>query len=535
MPQMKATESLTASEITQFLQLFTENLDLLAPLLDDLNALEGADFDTGTNALHTLKFVKYHLENYRREYTELTSAQDFLTATTTYARNFGRGHIGLMLTSLFAALGKTAKEKEIRPVDLRAFLKQLPQTIQNCFSHPHPALKAMSENAATVANDTPDPITNPANLIGFASLEAQDAMVETTQNGWTNPGAAVLAIFLASLHSIYDGDKRHLSTAVQMITDLATTSSKQPLPANPPRKGAEYSVSFLIDTTQNDYHNLCENLSHLGVRYSTQGNTDLLGMGSWRFHLDTDTPTTAIPEFGWVRNIVVRTNRYGELIGEDELAVQQETSGVLYLSRPTWQRPETARVLVLNTSNNFVEETASSGAWVLVKPVAEDIPLIVSLLHDAPGNVAVVLPGNADAYDTAKRAEKQVENINLVYPENEFSDGVNLICAQHTASIFVPQIGEKTQALTQQLLETGIRSGQRRTAVISVKNLSEVTTELTEMIGYGLSEIIIFAEEPGRGTMLGAAVEDAFEIRNLDACPYTITYSETPHIVLVNG
>lgn len=534
MSHSNAPEILNPTELRHFLTLYAENLDLLAPLLDDLNALEGADFDTGTNASHTLQAINANLQNTTEQSETTETTATLLAASVTYARTFGRGHIGVFIASLFAALGKEMNGPNLRPIELRAFLQNLPTTLQNCFPTAHPTLQAMCTNAAEVANQTPDPIDNPATLIGYASMDAQDAMIETLHNGWTNPGAAVLALFLASLHSTYDADQRHLSTAVQMITNLATVSSKRPLPANPPRQGAEYSVSYLIDTTKEDYENLCTHLKNEKIRYSSQGSTDLLGMGSWRFHLDTSTPNQVIPTFGWVRNILVRTNRYGELVGEDELAVQQETSGVLYLSRPTWQRPETVRVLALTTANTLITDLAATGAWVLVNPVSEDIPLIASLLQDAPGNAAAILPSTPDAYQTAKRAENLLIHVKVNYP-SVYSDGVNLICAQHTASIFVPQIGDKTQAITQQLIESGISTGQRRTAIISAKNLNEITDNLYHMIGYGLSRLIIFAQ-PGAGhTQITDAVAEAFQKRDLDQPEISITHSENPHIVLING
>lgn len=390
------------SDLLRLLDLTIGSLETVAPLLDDLNALAGADFDTGSNALHTFRTIRHLL---RETPTGFDSAPAFLNACTIYARSSGRGHIGILIANLFESLAKSAHAQKLRPIDVRRFFKSLPATLEQCFKTPDLSLQAIAVAAAEVADNTEDPITSIHMMVGEASMEIQGTLIESTE-GWINPGAAVLALFIASLHSLYDGHEGALEVALAMISSLAQTASRRPLPANQPREGAEYSVDLQLDGMVEDFQNYCASLDSLQVRYSKQGSTDLLGMGSWRFHIDTSTPLSVIPRFGWVRNIVVKDARYGELIGQDELAVQQEESGVLYLSRPTWQRPDTVRVIALVRHLEFLEEIASTGAWVVFNPSLEDTPVVASLLADAPGNTALLLPADEQALQIAQRATK---------------------------------------------------------------------------------------------------------------------------------
>lgn len=526
----KHLESLTAKDLIQFISRVRMNLEQLAPLIDDLNALEGADFDTGSNSLHLFNIIQQRLSQTE---AALTSAHAVLAACTTYARTFGRGHIGVFIASLFASLEHNCNGEQLRPIEMRRFLKRMPQTIQHCFRTPEPILLEMAEQIAQVGESEPDPIRHPALMVGTASLITQETLIEKT-SGWCNAGAAFLSIFMSTLHSFYEGIELPSAAVRDMLKNITAGAVTGQTKPNPPRHGSEFSVDFHLDCRVEDYQEFCSRLDDLQVRYSQQGTVDLLGMGAWRFHIDTTYPRAVLPRVGWLRHVIVKDARYGELIGHDELAIQQEASGVLYLSRPTWQRPDTVRVVALVRHWQFIEEVATTGAWTVFNPIPEDAPLIASLIDDAPGQVGLILVADEEAAKVAKRAETMLSTeTEVIYGNYPYSDAITSVCAAEAAPIFMPQVGDKTKEITRQLLRSSASTGLRRCAVLTETDPESLKEQIDLLIGFGLQRIVFFTDDAHRDLydQLTRQSRIWYQARDL----VEVVESTEPHIVLVNG
>lgn len=522
---------LDGAALVEFVERTSTSLDALAPFLDDLNALRGSDFDTGTNAARSLAAIKRMVD---RSGEAPESASATMEALTIYSRSAAQGHVGLLITNVLAALAKVAKHETIRPIDLRAFLVSLPETIKGSFSQPASELMDMASAAAEVAKDTPDPIDAVHIMIGHASMVSQDALIEAT-SGWINPGACVLSVMISALHSVYERSGNPLSVVQDMMRSLAQTAAGLRDHSPEPHRGAEFSVDFHVDFMREDFEEFRQMLTDRGLRFSLQGSADALGMGTWRFHIDTATPSSVLPRTGWVRHIVVKDARYGELIGYDELAVQQEASGVLYLSRPTWQRPETVRVIALLRHEHFLEEVASTGAHVVLNPISQDAVVISELMLSAPAGVSLVLAADEDAEQVAKRAEKlakQSRDIVVVKDEYPLSDVAVSVCAAEAAPIFMPQVGDRTQTVTTSILESSVRRAKGRVVILEDLDPDTVNNQLVQLIGYGLERVIMMTPRPD--PLLRHAIEMALEQRNASTFIEDVR-AEPAQVVLVNG
>ncbi|MDO5720183.1 MAG: hypothetical protein Q4P05_05555 [Actinomycetaceae bacterium] len=526
-----ARANLTGTDIVSFIADVTDSLETLAPMLDDLNALQGADFDAGTNAFRTVTTVTRLLAEAD---IDRSHAATVLTACALYARTGAVGHVGMLIALVLDALADNVSASAIRPIDLRAFLSSLPETIKSGFSHPAKELIAMAEASRTVAEKTADPIDSARVLIGEASMESQSALIDMTV-GWVNPGAAVLTVMLAALHSQYEDNAHALEVVAQMLRDLSMTATRKPLEANEPVPGAEFSVDFRVDYAVEDHADFLALLNDRGARYSVSGTTDLLGMGSWRFHIDTSAPTSVLPGRGWVRNCVIKDARYGELIGHDELAVQQESSGVLYLSRPTWQRPDTVRVIALLRDTYFLHEVASTGAHVVLNPGTQDAVLIGELMRSAPAGVSLVLPADEEALRVGERARALVEendSVTVVWGKEPFSDAAVNVCAAECAPIFMPSVGERTAAVTADILRSNTDRAKRR--VVTISELGDsLYDQLVQLIGYGLERVIVFASESAQPAIVDT-VTHALDVRQSGVSVETVI-GEPAQVVLING
>ncbi|MDO5048518.1 MAG: hypothetical protein Q4D87_01380 [Actinomycetaceae bacterium] len=517
--------------LVEFIERASKTLDALAPFLDDLNALRGSDFDTGSNAARSMAAIMAMVE---RSGGAPASAAATAEALTVYSRSSAQGHVGLLITNVLAALSNVAKHDTIRPIDLRAFLASLPKTIEGAFSQPASELKDMAHAAAEVAAETPDPINAVHIMIGNASMVSQDALIEAT-SGWINPGACVLSVMISALHSVYERSGNPLSVVQEMMKSLAETAAGARGDSNEPHKGAQFSVDFHVDFMEEDFEQFRAVLDDRDLRYSLQGSAGVLGMGTWRFHIDTATPSSVIPRTGWVRHIVVKDARYGELIGYDELEVQQEASGVLYLSRPTWQRPETVRVIALLRHEHFLEEVASTGAHVVLNPIEQDAVVISELMLSAPAGVSLVLAGDDAAQQIARRAEKLAKrsrDVVVVKDSEPLSDVAVSVLAAQSAPIFMPQVGERTASVTTSLLESSASRAKSRVVIIEELDPETVNNQLVQLIGYGLDRVIMMTPRPD--ALLRHAIEMALEERGATAFVEYVR-AEPSQVVLVNG
>lgn len=501
--------ALSGEDIVQFIDRCGEALDALAPFLDDLNALGGADFDTGANAARSFAAVKRLMQ---RSGAEVDSASTFLQALTVYARAGSAGHVGILITSIIAALSSATSANEVRPIDMRAFLASLPNALEDAFSTPAPELMEMATAARAVALDTPDPIDAAHMMVGRASMVVQDALIEAT-SGWINPGACVFAVMISALHSVYENSLAPLEVARDMMRSLAQ-STKISKRSEAPHEGAQFSVDFHVDCMAEDLAEFRASLDERSYRYSMQGSADQLGMGTWRFHIDTSDPAAVLPKVGWTRHIVVKDARYGELIGYDELAVQEEESGVLYLSRPTWQRPETVLVIALLRNEHFLEEVASTGAHVILNPIRQDAVLISELMLSAPSRVSLVVAGDEDAAEVAMRAKKlalKSAEVFVVSDTPPYSDVAVSVLAGKAAPIFMPQVGDRTAKITRDLLESAARAAKARVAVLEETDPQTVSFSLKQLVGYGLERVVMIAPEPDM--LLRHSIEMALDDR----------------------
>ncbi|MDO5034332.1 MAG: hypothetical protein Q4E01_02995 [Actinomycetaceae bacterium] len=521
--------ALSGEDLAQFIDRCHDSLSALAPFLDDLNALGGSDFDTGTNAARSFAAIKRMLE---RSGVPASSASALLQAAVVYSRAGAQGHVGLLITSILAALANVTTREDLRPIDVRAFLEGLPGTIDEAFSSPAPELVHMAEAAREVAQGTPDPINAVHMMVGRASMDVQDALIETT-SGWINPGACVLAVMLSALHSVYERSEAPLEVVREMMRSLAD-SIDTGRDKSKPHVGAQFSVDFHLDCMVEDARAFEASMRERGYRYSMQGAADVLGMGTWRFHIDTPDPSAALPRVGWVRHIVVKDARYGELIGYDELAVQQEASGVLYLSRPTWQRPETVRVIALLRSEDLLEEVAATGAHVVLNPTRQDAVLISELMLSAPAGVCLVLPGDEEAADVAVRAQKlaaQSGQISVVSDEAPFSDVAVSVLATEAAPIFMPQVGERTAHITRGLLESAAGRAKARMVIVEEPDPSTITNRLVQLVGYGLERVLMLGPKPDE--LLRHSIEMALDVRGASTFVEYVA-SKSAQVVLVN-
>lgn len=525
---MEYKSALSGEDLAELIDKCEESLSALAPFLDDLNALGGSDFDTGANAARSFKAIKRMMK--RSGSPESASA--LLAALTVYSRAGAQGHVGLLITSIIAALAAKTTHDTVRPIDMRAFLADLPATIEGAFSAPAPELTNMARAAAEVANSTPDPIEDVQTMVGRVSMDMQDALVEAT-SGWINPGACVLSVMMSALHSVYEGSARPLEVVREMLRSLAQGANSGPNTTTP-HEGSQFSVDFHIDCMAEDEAGFRAQLDDTGLRYSVQGAADVLGMGTLRFHIDTPNPASAIPDFGWVRHIVVKDARYGELIGYDELAVQQEASGVLYLSRPTWQRPETVRVIALLRNDYFLEEVASTGAHVVLNPISQDAVLISELMLSAPAGVSLVVAGDDAAQEVAKRAERLAEQagqVDVVVDEPPFTDVAVSVIAAEAAPIFMPQVGDRTAKITHDLLQSATQRAKGRVAVVDETDPEKLFNQLLHLVGYGLERVVLIA--PKHDEVLRHSIEMALEVRESDQFVESAP-GEPAQVVLVN-
>lgn len=98
----------------------------------------------------------------------------------------------------------------------------------------------------------------------------------------------------------------------------------------------------------------------------------------------------------------------------------------------------------------------------------------------------------------------------------------------------MPQVGERTPEVTRQLLQSAADGSVRRCALVNDTNPLVIKDQLNQLIGYGLSRLVLFCPENDQ-QLLQDTVNDALEERGQLGHYVEIIHSETTQIVLVNG
>ncbi len=556
-------DTLDGHAVIDWLCLFSARIDSLAPLLDDLDALGGGDGDTGRNAQLTLHAILERLNTRSAgepggSYPNAVSASRRAHAARVtdvlahYAHTAAMGHVGVIVANFVATMARETVKPTIRPVDARHILTRFPQVIEDTMSHPHPDLLVMVNAAADAARHFPDPIESCAMLVGGASMEAQEALIEVT-DGWVNPGACVVALAIASWHATYEEATHPVDVVVDMVTTLATSGTQQAGRNHhhtfEPVAGEAFAVDFDVDFLADEHSEYVQTIAALGVRYSMVGGEDVLGAVSWHFHVDTSAIAAVIPQV-WVHGILVRDTRSSDLIGKDELAVREEESGVLYLSCPSWQRADTVRVIALVRHPALAAEVASTGAHTILAPDASDAATIAQIARRAPAGVSVILSGDEDAHTLATRvrtmligaahdrengedSETPADALRPIVIDEPLSDIAVATVARECAAIYVPSAGDASGMIAEQIARAAADRARARVAVITATDAEGLTSKVSQLAGYGLQRAAVIGPMAWRMAVVDT-VATALAQRGIDEVAVESIEGTRPHVVLVN-
>lgn len=421
----------------------------LARFLDDLDGWDGFDCDTGTNAARTLAAM-------HRAADRLDGESPFfeaLDAVVEAGIGEGRGHIGVILTALFAGWsrgldGATA----LTPVVIRRMLKTDPRTpLQR--SPLSDAVVHVLETASKAADDLGDTLPTNAYLVSWYSLAAQEGLVAATneRTGRIDAGASVLTIVFACFDVAVGQDPSVLESLARMLSELADSGGRAVRQHSPSPERA-FTVDAVWQGTEPDALALFDAIEAMGARLSCAGAVDPLGVGLWRLHVDTSAPLAARPRTGRLIRFAIADARPDEELGVDELDEDVVTHrGVRLLERRPLRRVERARVLACTRAPGLVEDLARTGAVVLLDPNPEDAAGILAIASATPTGVCLLAPcdeASANLGAALARAAQNAPEPATILLADSTDDLAALAVAHACAGLFVPQPGGRAVADT---------------------------------------------------------------------------------------
>lgn len=441
-----------AAVVIRALHFSRDELVKLAGFIDDLDGWGNGDCDTGSNAKATLDAFIEHCEH-----ASPNTVADLLDILVESGTHHCVGHVGVLLTQLFAVWRHALEEEEtdtrrnlsasLSPVSVRRMLAASTRLGE---AQPwSPAVIFVLSETAQDLQRLGDTLEDVDEVVSTFNVGMQCALIDIdaprSPAGRIDAGAAVLVIFGACLDAAARQDSSMLATLAQMLADLSSALEPSALRASTPSLGREFALDLLLQGTNEDVAALQERAEKLGARYSLVGSTDFFGMGTWRFHIDTSAPLSLRPRQGRILRFQVTDSRPDEVIGEDSLSDGVTHRGVRLLERKARTRIQRATVITCTRAPGLVEDLARAGAIVLLEPPPEDRATLVDLARTSSCGVALFIPCDEASACAARAASAELELCDvdaLVAPSRDELSALALV--QACAPIFLPQPGGKS-------------------------------------------------------------------------------------------
>lgn len=443
--------SITAATLARALEDAATEAGTLARFLDDLDGWDGSDCDTGTNAARTLAAMSRAAKGEHPD----ASFVDALDAAVLAGISQGHGHIGVILTALFASWERALEaEPSPTPVALRRMLRAGIDGPRHSIA-PSLAIRSVLDSAAAAVDGLGDTLPGDAYLVSWYSLAAQEGLVAATneRTGLIDPGASVLTIVFACLDAAVAEDQSVLHSLARMLSELAESGGAAPRP-HTPAPGRAFAVDALWQGTEDDASAWLDALRTIGARTSCAGVVDPFGVGTWRLHIDTSAPLAVRPRSGRLVRFAVVDSRPDEEIGVDELDSSVITHrGVLLLERRTLRRVERARVLACTRAPGLIEDLARTGAVVLLDPLPEDGAGLASIARATSTGVTLFAPCDEPSAELGRRLEAALSDpaedgpVRVLVADSR-DDLAAYSLALACAGLFVPRPGGREAAET---------------------------------------------------------------------------------------
>ncbi|WP_026460896.1 DAK2 domain-containing protein [Schaalia suimastitidis] len=455
---------LDAAAMTRALRIAHDETRRLTTFLDDLDGWGNGDCDTGSNATRTFAAMTQVLERQKQHGLDET-----LQLAVETGIRYASGHVGILITALLAAWARTVDElgvtKELTPVQTR---RMLASGVGDSHMHFSSALNAVFHEAVTEVRDLGTTLPSVEEIVSIFSGQANFGLIESVPDGGgrIDAGAAVMTILLASLDAATRDDTSMLHDLTRMLAELAARGEEGAPSIARPDPSRSFTVDLLVEGMEEDAEALRTTLTRLGARFSSVGTTDLFGIGTWRFHIDTSAPLAVRPRRGTLLRFHVVDSRPDDLIGEDTLSDGVTHRGIRLLERRPRRRVERATVLACTQTPGLVEDLARCGAQVIYKPTLADKEILLHLARSSRAGVVALVSCDGATHRLCQSvaAELAREDIRAIIPgtQDELSA---FVVTRACAPIFVPQPGGREVA---SLLEAVIREAAEVAMVRSV-------------------------------------------------------------------
>lgn len=430
---------LITATLARALATAAEESRVLAPFLDDLDGWDGHDCDTGTNAHRTLR--------------AMSSAVGTLDPFIPFAQGLevavdagidaGVGHVGVLIPSLLAAWAHALDGEGVpTPVAVRRMLSTRLDEAGDVSFTPSLAVERVLSDSAAELDALGQTVPDLPELVNLHASQVQYALVEATSSdtGRIDAGAAVLALLVTSLDAAVRDDTAMLTSLAHMLADLAAAPGAAFPCAHVPEADRAFTLDLLLEGSTLDARRLRRDLADAGAHLSSIGRADALGLGRWRFHLDTAHPRIHVPRTGAAVRFEVSDARPDELIGLDTLSDGVTHRGVRLLERRPMRRVERAHVVVLTEAPGLLEDFAHAGARVLLSPTPDDAPHIADLLGASSTGVGVLITSDAHLGEIARTVCTHAA-AGRVHHVDAGNDLTALHATLACATLFVPQPG----------------------------------------------------------------------------------------------
>ena len=499
--------SLDSGVLARSFRIAADEMTKLAPFIDDLDGVGGGDCDTGTNARVTFEALAHSLSGFPED-DPLSVGLDVALQAGVRA---SLGHCGILIVSILQSWRVALGEQELTPIRLRRMLVATASASSTINGHTA-AFDAMIAEASSELMGLGDTLPEiPEELSAFCAA-AQFGLVEATgaSTGTIDAGAAVVALMLSALDAACRDDLGMLESLAAMLAELAGQTASRVRPGAPAPDRA-FTVDVILQGTQDDCEAHCRHLDALNARYSWIGQSDLFGLGEWRFHIDTAAPLSVRPHRGRTLRFHVADARPDETIGIDTLADGVTHRGIRLLERQPIRRVERAAVVACTRIPGMVEDLALCGAHVFLDPQLEDLEALVQPARCASSGVELIVPSDRDCLALAQRISVSYERLGAepelsVLIASSHNELEALAVSRACAPLFVPQPGGRQVAprlcaLVEENAQSALLAQHSR-PIEADWQVEDISRAVQELISYAPFRWALLAGSEDSGTLI---------------------------------
>lgn len=465
--------------------------------------------NTGTHALLTLT------QAYKAS-KDATSIGELCSVVAHQTGMYPHGMFGILFASACAHAAKLwPNNLELRPIDLRDFLRTLPEAWEELTGVTHSFTAVTASRTVAEFVETSTSVITISWLVGQVIVALTTDLVTQEEDDSTgiDAGTAVFLLMAACLADLrekesWEADNRHVDSAMELVSRYAAALDTDRVPVHPVSQ-VEFEVTYLFEGTPQDLKVEKKRIGPHCSRLAILGEVSAFGLGFWTLQAHTHSPLNVVRTgSATIRALARPLNQYPIRSASPLETDYSRFDNVIALAPkedlriPQLNDEETVGIIAVTRAPGLVESLARTGALVVFNPTSHDS--ISWALVSNPARHLVLFPCDFEALQLCTWATGIDADKPGTRTIASSQDEIGVLAGVEELSSWVgqPWVQRGSEEDINEGIETELQSFAVRCQTVQLRQATRAVQLLEELLvsigeRAGILHVILSSEEHG--------------------------------------